>query len=83
MAETKKCEVCDQEIGSTEVKCPKCGVEFETLEEEVTVVTRAMTIAEKRKKAKADAEEAERLKNALPEPPKKKSILASLNRKKG
>jgi hypothetical protein len=79
MPETKKCEVCDQEIGASEKTCPKCGVEFETLEEEVNVVSRAMTVAEKRRKAKEDAERPPEP-PAPPAPPKKKSIFTSLSK---
>jgi uncharacterized C2H2 Zn-finger protein len=51
MPETKKCEVCDQEIGASETTCPKCGTIFAELEDEVKVVTRAQIVAEKRRKA--------------------------------
>jgi septal ring factor EnvC (AmiA/AmiB activator) len=84
--ETKKCDVCDQEIGASETKCPKCGVEFEVLEEEIGVVTRAMTVSEKRKareKEKADKEEAarkEKEEKEHPKPPEKKSIFRSLGK---
>jgi uncharacterized C2H2 Zn-finger protein len=53
---TKKCEVCEADIGETEVKCPKCGVEFSELEETVTAVERANQILEKRRKAKEESE---------------------------
>jgi RNA polymerase subunit RPABC4/transcription elongation factor Spt4 len=69
MAETKKCEVCDQEIGTSEKTCPKCGTNFEELEEEVKVVTRAQNVAQKRAKAAVPPE---------PEKPAKKSIFRSL-----
>lgn len=51
MAETKKCEVCEQEIGASEKVCPKCSTDFDALEDEVKVVERARTVAEKRRKA--------------------------------
>jgi len=76
MAETKKCEVCEQEIGANETKCPKCGTDFAELEDEVKVVTRAQTVAEKRKKAAAPV---------APEvtTPVKRSIFKSLATPKG
>lgn len=52
MAETKKCEVCDQEIGATEKVCPKCGTDFEELEEAVSVIELANKVTEKRRKAR-------------------------------
>lgn len=79
MPETKKCEVCDAEIGKSETACPACKINFEELEGEVTVVTRAQVVADKRKKAAAPP-------TPTPEPatePAKKSVFASLNRKKG
>ena len=66
---TKNCEACEQEIGFSETVCPKCGVDFEELEEAVAVVTKAQEIAAKRK-AKAEA-----AKDGDPDPatpPKKK-----------
>lgn len=48
--ETKICDACDAVIGSTEEKCPKCGIEFTELDETVTAVERALTVSEKRKK---------------------------------
>lgn len=76
--ETKICDSCDQEIASTETVCPRCKLDFEESEQEVGVVSRAMTIIEKRKareKAAADkaaADEAEK------NPPKRKSLFSSL-----
>jgi hypothetical protein len=51
--ETKKCEVCDQEIGSSETVCPKCGTDFATLEEQVKSADTVLSVLEKRRKAKA------------------------------
>lgn len=44
------CEICEKEIGENDKVCPACGTDFAALEEEISVVTRAQTIAEKRKK---------------------------------
>lgn len=78
--ETKTCEVCEATVGKTEVKCPACGVEFEALEEEVGIVTRAMTVAEKRRKAKEATPEPAPTPQPQPitDEPKKKSIFRSL-----
>lgn len=46
---TKQCEACDTTIGESEKTCPACGVDLETLEEEVAAVDRANTILQKRK----------------------------------
>ncbi len=87
MAETKVCDWCDQEIGATETKCPKCGVIFEESEAEVAVISRGLTVIEKRKardKAKADADAATAAAEEEKKRPKKKPhFLASLNRTKG
>jgi RNA polymerase subunit RPABC4/transcription elongation factor Spt4 len=73
MAETKVCEVCEQEIGKDEKTCPKCSTDFETLEDEVKVVTRAQKVLAARK-AREEAERA-----PVPEPaPKKRSVFRSL-----
>ena len=72
--ETKKCEVCDQEIGESETTCPKCGVVFADLNEEVKVVQRAQTVAQKRAKAALPPE---------PVKPAKRSIFRSLGSKGG
>lgn len=78
MPETKQCEVCDQEIGSTEKKCPKCSTDFDELEEAVGIVTKANAVVKKR----ADKEAAKNvLPPAPPAPPKKKSIFGNLARK--
>jgi len=85
MAETKICDGCDQEIGATEEKCPKCGVQFDELEAEVTAVSRCLTVIEKRKardKAVADKAAADAAAKEAREHPVKKHFLASLNRKK-
>lgn len=77
MSQTKKCEVCEAEIGSTETVCPACKADFAELEAEVQVVTRAQTVLAKRK-----------AKEVPPTPvvaptstPAKKSIFASLRPK--
>lgn len=82
MPETKVCEVCDQEIGATETKCPKCGTEFEELESEVGAVSRCLTVIEKRKAREAKAAAEKEAREHPPALPKKKSFLASLNREK-
>lgn len=71
MPETKTCEACEQEIGANETKCPKCGVVFDELEQEIAVVTRAQTVVEKRRKKTEPPP-------APPAPPKRKSIFSSL-----
>lgn len=76
MAETKKCEVCDQEIGITEKVCPKCQTDFEELEQEVSVVTRAQKVVAARK-----AKEIPLLPPPPPPPAKKKSVFGSLGKK--
>lgn len=76
MAETKKCEVCEQEIGANEKVCPKCGTDFETLEEEIKVVERADAVRSKRKAAAVPPAP------PAPEPTqKKKSVFRSLSGK--
>jgi hypothetical protein len=50
---TKKCESCDAEIGESEKSCPKCGVDFEELEDTVKTVDTATKVLEKRRKAEA------------------------------
>lgn len=72
MAETKKCEVCDAEIGTSETTCPKCGTIFVELEDEIKVISRGAAVIEKRKKAAQPAPEPE------PEAPKRKSVFRSL-----
>lgn len=74
MAETKKCEVCEQEIGSNEEVCPKCGTDFKALEEEIGVIQRAHSVIEKRKKAATPPEP-----EPAPAPKKKRSIFTSLS----
>ena len=51
---TKKCENCDAEIGDSEKECPKCGINFDDLEDAISSLTVAQTVAEKRKKAAAE-----------------------------
>jgi uncharacterized C2H2 Zn-finger protein len=70
---TKICENCETEIGINEESCPKCGVNFADLEDEVKVVTRAHAVAEKRRKKTEPVVIA----NPTPE---KKSIFKSLAR---
>jgi RNA polymerase subunit RPABC4/transcription elongation factor Spt4 len=70
MPETKECEVCSQIIGSSEKVCPKCGTDFDALEDEVKVVQRAQSVAAKRAKAIVPPEP--------PPPAKKPSIFRSL-----
>lgn len=52
---TKKCEACDQEIGESEKVCPKCGVDYEELEDTIKGLSVAETVREKRKKAETAA----------------------------
>ena len=80
MAETKKCEHCDAEIGATETSCPKCGVNFEELEEVISTLDKANKVLEKRRKAAQPPEPP-----APPAPAKKKtgiSLFRSLGGKK-
>jgi len=53
MAETKDCPKCDAVIGASETKCPKCGADFEELEDLTSSVETALSIIEKRKKRNA------------------------------
>lgn len=55
-ANTKKCEYCDETIGKSETKCPKCGTDFEALEEDVKAIERANKVIEKRKAKDAPPE---------------------------
>jgi predicted amidophosphoribosyltransferase len=82
MPETKICDNCDQEIGATETKCPKCGIEFEELEAEVGAVSRCLTVIEKRKAREKTAADKKAAEEAAKNPPPKKHFLASLNRSK-
>lgn len=80
---TKKCEACDQEIGDTEKDCPKCGVNFEELEDAVKTVSTASTVIEKRRKAaNPNCDKCGKPKHdgdCTPKPaPKKKSALSGL-----
>jgi len=68
--ETKTCDSCDAVIGKSEKTCPKCGVDFEELEDAITTVSKAQAIIEKRKKAEQPP--------APPAPPEKKNPLRSL-----
>lgn len=69
---TKKCEVCDAEIGKDEKVCPKCNADFDELEETVTAVDRASAVIAKRK-AKAVPES-----TTTPTPEAKPKGLAKL-----
>ena len=75
--ETKCCEGCGQEIATNETKCPKCSVIFAELDEDVITFDRLWTVAEKRRKAKEEAERIEKEKTNPPKPsePKKKRGL--------
>jgi ribosomal protein S27AE len=77
----KKCfnPDCLQEIDDKETECPKCGVVFADLEEEVKVVSRAQRIADERKKAVPPPT----VQPPATQPAKRKSLFASLARKKG
>jgi transposase len=86
--QTKKCEVCDTEIGKDEKTCPKCGADFEELEDAVKTITTAQAVMEKRRKAaepKPCAKCGTIHEGACPPPPKKKALrgLGALLRKKG
>lgn len=73
MADTKTCENCEAEIGTSETTCPKCSVVFEELEQEVKVVERASNVSAKRKAKAAPP--------VVPPPAaKSKSIFSSLGR---
>lgn len=74
--ETKKCLECEQEIAVTEKKCPKCGADLETLEQEVAVVERAQKLLEKKRKRETPPEP------PAPPVPEKSSIFASLGKVK-
>jgi hypothetical protein len=75
---TKKCLDCDAEVGENEKECPKCHVVFEDVDQETSVVEKALArIAKKRKAARNPPTP------PTPGPaPKKKSIFSSLNRTK-
>jgi RNA polymerase subunit RPABC4/transcription elongation factor Spt4 len=77
MPATKKCEVCEQEIGESEKVCPKCATDFEAMEDEIRVVTRAQIVAERRRKAALPPEP-----EVKPEPAKR-SVFRSLAPKAG
>lgn len=79
MAETKKCEVCEAEIGESEKVCPKCSTDFDALEEAIKTIDTADTVRTKRRKAK-EAEAAPPVVPPQPQPAKR-SIFASLTRK--
>lgn len=73
--ETKICEVCDQEIGKSEEKCPRCGTIFAELDAELQVVERAQKVFDKRKAKIVPPPPA-----PAPTPKKKSSVFASLKR---
>lgn len=88
MAETKKCEACDAEIGQSETECPKCGVNFEELETAVKTVTTAQAVVEKRRKAASpNCDKCGKPKHegacAQPAPKKKTFGLGNVFKKKG
>jgi RNA polymerase subunit RPABC4/transcription elongation factor Spt4 len=65
--DTKVCEACDAEVGKSEKTCPKCSVDFEELEDSITVVSKAQEILAKRK-----------AKETPPAPPKTKTATNPL-----
>jgi len=56
-ATTKQCESCDAVIGTSETKCPKCGVDFEELADTIATVEKASAILEKRRAKAAPPKE--------------------------
>lgn len=72
--QTKVCDNCDQEIGKNETKCPKCGVVFEELEEDLKT---AEAILAKRKARETPTPETP----ATPATPEKKRRLFASTRK--
>jgi hypothetical protein len=70
--ETKICDGCDAEIGTSETKCPRCGEDLTELEEMVSAVDKANNALAKRKareeKARKDRE------TPTPTPAAKKSF---------
>lgn len=47
---TRICDDCEQEVDSSETKCPKCGADFAEQDEIASAVERGNSILEKRKK---------------------------------
>lgn len=46
---TKQCPECDIELGESEIKCPKCGIDLEQFSEEtINNTQRALNIIRKR-----------------------------------
>lgn len=82
-ATTKVCDYCDQEIGISETKCPKCGIEFEEAEATVSAVSSALTVIEKRKAREKAKKEKELADEIAKNPPTKKSVFSGLARRKG
>lgn len=76
---TRMCPGCDQEIGVNEKECPKCKLNLEEADAEDGVVERALARLKKKNAKKKAAPGAP----PAPPEPKKKSVFASLNRKKG
>lgn len=74
-AETKKCPDCEQEIGTTETSCPKCGCDLELINDEtISNFERVVKIVEKRKPKPTPA-------LPVPEPKRKRSLFDSLRKK--
>jgi RNA polymerase subunit RPABC4/transcription elongation factor Spt4 len=74
-SDTKVCDSCDAVIGKSEKDCPKCGVNFEELEDAVTTLTKAQEVIDKRKAKVAPVPDTP---PAPPAPPKKVSALRGL-----
>ena len=72
---TKKCIDCDTECGDSEEKCPRCGLVFKEADEEMGVVEKTLKRLAKKRKAIPPTPSPN-------EPPKRRSIFSSLNRKK-
>jgi hypothetical protein len=70
---TKICDGCEQEIGINEETCPKCGVVFADLDEDLK---RAEAILAKRKAREIPAPVVE----TPPAAPKKKSFFKALGK---
>lgn len=73
--ESKVCEACEAKVGKDDKVCPACGVDFEELEEAVSVVDRANKVLAKRN-IKPQPE-------PLPAPTKKENIFKRGFGKKG
>jgi hypothetical protein len=73
---TKICPDCDTEVAATEKECPKCHIVFADVEQETSVVEKALKRLAKKNKA------AKKGQPPTPTTQTKKSVFASLNRKK-